>query len=540
MIKKVLLLLTICFYGTNAQKSPHGNIKISCEVCHTTDSWKMRIKSTFNHDSTGFTLTGQHKILKCKSCHPKLVFTKKTSECTSCHTDVHRSELGQNCLRCHNMNSWIISDIKERHQQSRFPLFGKHAIANCESCHERASTHKYAGTPITCISCHRQEYLASINPNHVQAKFSTDCIQCHQVTTLTWGTSFDHNLTAFPLTGAHQVIGCQPCHINNIFQIKYSGCYQCHQTNFQNANNPSHVTGNFSNDCTLCHSTSAWSPATFNHSATKFPLTGSHIAVQCNSCHVSGNYQLAYTDCYQCHQTNFQNVTDPNHANGNFSHDCMQCHTTTSWSPSTFNHSTTRFALTGAHTSTKCQQCHIGGNYQLVYTDCYQCHQTNFQNSTNPSHVAGNFSHDCKLCHSTSAWSPATFDHNTTHFALTGAHTSTKCQQCHVSGNYQLQYTDCYQCHTTQYQQVTNPNHVTQQFAHDCTPCHSTSVWKPNTMNHDTKYFKIYSGKHKGRWTQCSQCHTTIGNLAAFSCTTGCHQSAHHQGENCYSCHRNI
>jgi hypothetical protein len=186
-----------------------------------------------------------------------------------------------------------------------------------------------------------------------------------------------------------------------------------------------------------------------------------------------------------------------------------------------------------------CQSCHVNGNYQLHYTDCYQCHQADFQQATNPNHVTGNFSHNCTQCHSTTGWSPATFNHSTTSFPLTGAHTTATCQSCHVNGNYQLHYTDCYQCHQSDFQGVANPNHITQLFSHTCMPCHSTSVWTPNTMNHDASWFRIYSGKHRNKWTQCSQCHTTPGNLGAWSCTTGCHQTAHHQGQNCYGCHRN-
>jgi hypothetical protein len=235
----------------------------------------------------------------------------------------------------------------------------------------------------------------------------------------------------------------------------------------------------------------------------------------------------------------FAQPTNPNHVAGNFNHDCRPCHTTTVWSPSTFSHNTTSFPLTGAHQAVACSQCHVNNVYHGLPSTCYDCHATDFNSTTNPNHQSLNFPHNCTQCHSTTAWSPATFNHSTTSFPLTGAHTSTQCQACHVNGNYQLVYTDCYQCHATQFQQVTNPNHVTQLFSHNCTQCHSTSVWTPNTMNHDASWFRIYSGHHRNRWTQCSQCHTTPGVLTAWSCTTGCHQTAHHQGQNCYSCHRN-
>lgn len=521
------------------QVSPHGNLKIPCESCHETDSWKMRNDPAFKHEHTGFVLTGQHKAAKCESCHRDLKFAKQNANCISCHTDVHRSELGSNCFRCHTTESWQVPDMIHKHQQTRFPLMGRHQTVPCQACHSDASQQEYVGTPTTCVGCHRTDYQEAKNPDHVTAQFSTDCSGCHQVTAFSWGGSFDHAATGFPLTGAHKAAQCGSCHVNNKFTNLSTDCYQCHQVDFQQTTNPSHASGNFSHDCTQCHTTSLWQPATFNHGATGFPLTGAHASAQCQSCHTNGNYQLAYTNCYQCHQTDFVNAANPNHVAGNFNHDCTQCHSTTNWTGATFDHGTTRFPLTGAHVAVQCQTCHVNGNYQLVYTDCYQCHQTDFTNATNPNHVAGTFSHDCTQCHSTTNWTSATFNHSTTRFPLTGAHSSVQCQSCHVNGNYQLVYTDCYQCHQTDFQQVSNPNHVSQQFPHDCTTCHSTTVWTPNTMNHDAAYFRIYSGHHGGAWTQCSQCHTTIGNLNAWSCTTGCHQTAHNQGQNCYSCHRN-
>jgi hypothetical protein len=323
--------------------------------------------------------------------------------------------------------------------------------------------------------------------------------------------------------------------------LKYTDCYSCHATVFTQTVNPNHVQGNFSHTCTQCHTTSAWKPATFSHTNTAFALTGAHTSLACTQCHVNGNYQLQFTDCYACHSTNYAQPTNPNHVLGNFSHTCNSCHTTTVWTPSTFSHSTTAFQLVGAHQAVACNLCHVNNVYKgLPHASCWDCHSGTFNATTNPNHVAGGFGHDCTTCHSQTAWQPATFNHASTKFPLTGAHTTIACSQCHTNGNYTLSYLNCYQCHSSDYNGVSNPNHVSQLFPKDCTGCHSTSVWTPNTMNHDAAYFRIYSGKHSGRWTQCSQCHNAPGNFGAFSCTASCHQTAHNQGQNCYSCHRNV
>ncbi|HKJ01704.1 MAG TPA: hypothetical protein VJ997_04595, partial [Longimicrobiales bacterium] len=37
------------------------------------------------------------------------------------------------------------------------------------------------------------------------------------------------------------------------------------------------------------------------------------------------------------------------------------------------------------------------------------------------------------------------------------------------------------------------------------------------------QYFPIYSGKHRGEWNSCGDCHTTPTDLSVFSCLT-CHE----------------
>lgn len=590
-MKKVLIALLIACSSLAAQQSPHGSISIPCDGCHSTDSWSMRTDAQFDHAKTGFPLAGRHKIAACKSCHEKLVFTGASTACASCHSDVHGSELGTSCLRCHSNDSWIITNIRQLHQQTRFPLVGQHLLADCDQCHLNTAIHRYAGTPLNCIGCHRDVYLATQNPNHARAGFSLECGQCHSVTAASWPGAFDHSRTIFPLTGAHQALACIRCHPDSRFaglpidcygchaadfsatlspnhqtdgfshsclachntaawspstfdhstthfplagahrtldcaqchgsgnyNLVYTACYQCHQSDFQGTSNPSHT--GFSHDCLACHAQNAWNPAVFDHSTTHFPLTGAHISVACLSCHTGGNFQLVYTDCYQCHASAYNGATDPGHAAGLFSHDCSSCHSTIDWSNSTFNHSATHFPLTGAHTTLNCQSCHTNGNYQLVYADCYQCHQSNFQGATNPPHAG--FSHDCTACHSTTAWSPATFDHSTTHFPLTGRHLSVSCQNCHTGGNYQLVYTDCYQCHAAQYNQTTDPNHAANNFSHDCSQCHNTNSWGDLILNHSTTGFAL-TGAHAA--VNCQSCHVN-GNYTLMSgdCFQ-CHQS---------------
>ncbi len=552
MKTSVLLGLLLCVAVACGQESPHGNITIPCADCHTTDSWLMRADATFRHESTGFTLAGQHRFLKCESCHRGLAFAGTKRECLSCHTDVHNSELGPDCMRCHTMTSWVVADMRQKHQQTRFPLVGRHLDADCESCHGDNGPRRFASTSPECVSCHGEDYAATMEPSHTVEGFPVDCATCHRVTSLAWKGSFDHDMTGFPLTGAHRALICSECHIDNKFSKLATDCYSCHGTDFTTVIAPNHVAGGYSHSCLSCHTTAAWRPAGFDHSLTRFALTGKHATTPCEDCHTNGNYQLTYTDCYQCHAPDFASALNPNHQSGGFDHNCLSCHSTVGWSPATFDHNSTRFALTGKHTTTPCADCHTNGNYQLTYTDCYQCHAPDFASALNPNHQSGAFDHNCLSCHSTAGWSPATFDHNSTRFALTGKHTTTPCADCHTNGNYQLTYSNCYQCHQPDYAGVTDPNHVVANFGQDCTPCHTTSAWSPSTFNHDGQYFRIYSGRHNGRWATCATCHDAPADYKIFTCIS-CHEhnqaetDGHHNGErdyiynrtSCYTCHRN-
>ncbi len=530
-----------------------GNFGHDCLPCHTTTAW---LPSTFSHNTTPFQLTGAHQTATCNQCHGSNQYQGLPSACVDCHAQQFQNAINpnhvannfsQNCVECHTTTGW--SPATFDHALTGLPLTGAHVSVSCITCHVDGN---YQLVFNNCYQCHQDDFQVPLNPNHALGGFNQNCQPCH--TTIAWlPSTFSHSATSFPLTGAHQATSCNQCHVNNQYTGLPSACFDCHASDFQNATNPNHVSNNYSHECAQCHTTGDWSPATFDHALTDLPLTGAHVPVPCITCHVDGNYQLVYTDCYQCHQDDFQVPLNPNHALGNFNHDCQPCHTTTAWLPSTFSHANTTFPLTGAHQAVACSDCHVNNQYQGLPTACYDCHTEDFQNTTNPNHVAGNFDHDCTQCHTTGGWAPATFNHTNTNFPLTGAHGPLQCQSCHINGNYNLVYNDCYQCHQTDYTIPTNPNHVTLLFSHQCDQCHTTNVWDPSTFNHDLQYFRIYSGRHQNEWTSCQQCHPTLGSYQLFTCIS-CHEhnqpdmDDQHNGVSgyvysspaCYDCHRNV
>ncbi len=520
-----------------------------CTTCHTMNGWK---PSTFDHAKTNFPLQGAHLTAECFTCHANSRFAGTPTDCFSCHqTDFSAAKVpdhltgrfSKDCTTCHSLVGWKPSFFD--HSKTSFQLVGAHMAVDCASCHAGG---KFVGTPMDCYSCHQSDFTLVKTVDHQSAQFSHDCTTCH--TLIGWKpATFDHSKTNFQLIGAHRTVDCVSCHTGGKFTGTPTVCYACHKTDFSHASN--HLSAQFSHDCVTCHTVNGWTPSTFDHSRTIFSLQGAHQTVQCLSCHKNGQFTGLPTDCYSCHLSNYNSVQTPNHQLNLFSHDCLTCHTVNVWRPSTFNHASTSFPLTGAHQTTDCLFCHKNGQFKGLPSDCFSCHQNDFTKVTDPNHATGGFDHNCATCHSTSAWTPATFDHNKTNFKLTGAHVQTDCARCHVNNRFAGTSTDCYSCHQQDYSTATNPNHSTAKYPVTCATCHTTSVWQPATFDH-TPFFPISAGSSHspGRWTFCSDCHSNQSNPATFECIN-CHQhsqattdSQHrnrtgylYQSASCYKCH---
>lgn len=554
IILLILILKSVSIFGQDITK--HGkNFKTDCKICHQTNDWKIANNQTnFNHDTTNFKLTGSHLKTSCKNCHQSLIFNEAKTSCNSCHIDIHNMTVGNDCSRCHTSQNWLVNNINELHEQNGFQLVGAHSATVCIDCHKNETNQKWERIGNECSSCHLKKFNETQNPNHIQSAFSTNCIDCHDPFSTTWGDGRFHYF--FKLVDVHNITDCKKCHINDNYKSTSSECISCHEVDFNNTNNPKHSAAGFGTNCSTCHSTkNGWVPSTWGggNSHNFFPLTEGHQINDCIKCHDPNDYSSAKSVCISCHQTDYNNTTNPKHSSPSFGNNCNECHSTKpGWKPAINNFHTT-FPLTGSHSISDCSKCHDINDYSKISVECVSCHQADYNNAANPKHTTPAFSTNCTLCHSTSpGWKPVSGNfHNM--FSLTESHNITDCLKCHDPNDYSKASSECVSCHQTDYNNTTNPVHSSSGFGTNCSICHTTKPdWKPATMlNHDAIFFPIYSGEHNGEWTSCVSCHLTPSDYSQFSCIN-CHEHNNssslakdhkdvsnyvYQSSACYSCH---
>ncbi len=431
---------------------------------------------------------------------------------------------------------------------------------NCTKCHEVSTK----APTFRCLECHREIAVELQQNKGLHATFPRSgptgaaCVKCHSdhngvnFNMIHWNPTaagFDHSKTGYPLDGKHVGVGCRTCHtaqhisapqraflkgrdLGHTWLGLTPACGSCHEDHHQ---------GRLGTDCARCHSTSDWKAATvdrqtFDHSKTRFPLTGEHRYVLCKSCHTAGEdgetryTGLRFANCSDCHR-------DPH--KGEFKQGCDSCHTTFTWKKSTFtttfDHSKTNFPLVGKHLDVPCASCHQGGDFKapVAHDACADCHK--------PDPHSGQFSARadggrCESCHTVQGWSPSTFsvaDHAKTKFPLAFPHAAVKCASCHIPAGketkFKIKFAQCVDCHADEHQ---------GQFAgapwrNRCEQCHAGATFKRSTYSlakHQKSAFPL-TGGHEA--VACNECHRPIAgtkvtpyHFAQLSCAT-CHEDVH-------------
>lgn len=453
-------------------------------------------------------------------------------------------------------------------QISPGPLSRAHQAWNgptqCTFCHRLAG----GSEKFRCLECHTEiaQRLAAHRGYHA-AVFNAqagerDCARCHSehngenFPLIRWEPSlkgFDHSKTGYVLEGKHAGLACQQCHtvaristaeratikmkdLNRSFLGLSRDCLTCHQDAHR---------GQFGKDCARCHTFNDWKTAAhFDHSRTRFALTGAHAPVPCQKCHKPEpeNPQtlrfvgIAFSRCADCH-------TDPHH--GAFKAACESCHTTVAWKQisqikigAVFDHSRTRYALLGKHLNVRCDACHKGTDFNrpLAFNRCLDCHTDQHQGQFLARRDGG----DCAACHTLDGFKPSTFgvrEHSGTSYPLEGKHVAVACVKCHVPAGvmtvYKVKLTACKECHADVHR---------GQFAgapdnSRCEACHTVHGFAPSTFTlarHNTTRFPL-TGGHVA--TPCGECHqarkppgSTLAvpyHFANLTCQE-CHADPHH------------
>ncbi len=444
-----------------------------------------------------------------------------TQKCAQCH-DIGKEISGEKCLTCH-LTIGRALDMKR----------GYH----------------FAVSEKKCISCHKEH------------------LGLNAQITLVKPANIDHARTGFALKGKHGKVKCESCHdpknikdpevlhsISVTPRMTYLGldqtCVSCHDDRHR---------GKLGTNCTSCHTADAWSTIpTFDHSKTKFTLTGEHKSVQCVKCHptISPSSKDApvdlstktFSDCTPCHATP--------HSEKFSSQTCVSCHTTEGWKvkgAEPFDHNRTSFRLLGRHAQVKCQQCHKdqgknarGASLKMAHDKCTDCHPDKHN-----AQFVKRYNNDCARCHTEQGFAPSTFtltQHDAA-FRLTGAHMATLCNDCHTVGAdsvriFRFAEVTCTSCHKDPHKGAFKAVMANN----GCTSCHTTTSWKEAKFDHGTTRFAL-QGKHEK--ATCDQCHkqTVSGKVKivykglAMECQS-CHADVHGNqfgmtGKvDCARCHR--
>ncbi len=220
-----------CHRDAHKAQFVHTKSGPACENCHTVKGFSPADFSVDQHQKGNFPLEGAHLAVPCIMCHKKALISGRTrtmqfrfkdTRCITCHEDIHRGAVNsflkrvstqtgeKGCRHCHNVQDW--SRVSYNHDDTEFPLEGKHTQTACISCHSEQEHGKtywhFDGVERRCQSCHKDEH----NGQFGNRQGETVCATCH--TPRGWtALRFDHNKNSrFKLEGAHKNVECGQCH----------------------------------------------------------------------------------------------------------------------------------------------------------------------------------------------------------------------------------------------------------------------------------------------------------------------------------------
>ena len=404
----------------------------TCEQCHGPDGWS--VKGRFDHDvaPSRFALKGKHREVACERCHPKesdgdgsfVRYRPLPLTCDECHQDQHLGQLRllappRRCPECHNEEGFKPAHFDHKDPlRTRFPLRGAHEKAECPSCHPSleltpgVSTAHYRPLPLRCDRCHADPHEGR---HQSMAPLVADGAGAGSPSGLAAGPSTA--LIAGPIAGPPLPPTAGPV-------SKPAPSPQA--TRWESPPAPAGPR----TDCARCHNEQAWWPASFEHNATGFPLTGLHEGLPCEECHAEPAGPNPPRDCAGCHADVHGATLGAN---------CGRCHDATGFVDvwrARAEHDRTRMPLQGPHASLPCVECHQDlRTLGFVGTPlaCEACHLGDRPASGDGlDHEAPGFSLRCRECHIAANWRIASLRaHDRCFPILSGAHAFVPCRQCH-------------------------------------------------------------------------------------------------------------
>lgn len=410
VLKKTYLgLSTSC---DNCHEDEHRGQLKDCASCHSVAGWK---QTKFSHERARFRLEGRHVSVACAKCHVEKDDGKKRNgdtkylqfkgvgfgSCTECHEDHHKGAFGSDCRKCHTPAGWKQLRIAEGsfdHAKTHFPLEGRHAAVACAKCHTGGDFGKFRNADLSrCMACHEDYHAGQFAARADKG----ECASCHTVAGFS-PSLFEpaqHATSRFPLRGAHEAVPCGRCHAVTEIEGKGTHRFAWSDLSCQACHADPHA-GQFDariaeKGCTGCHDMESWHVLQFDHSSTKFPLTGAHRDLVCDRCHKPGEiggkqtvvFRIGDTRCVSCHADEHRGQF----AGADGRTDCTRCHDVYAWRKTRFDHATmSRFELTGKHAALPCGKCHtretlegstsLEGStfmrYRPLDIQCSSCHTT--------------------------------------------------------------------------------------------------------------------------------------------------------------------
>lgn len=273
------------------------------------------------------------------------------------------------------------------------------------------------------------------------------------------------------------------------------------------------------------------------------PLIQGHadLEEECMKCHVPFERGLQTSLCLDCHKDVAADIRASVGYHGRVGlgakPKCSRCHADHKGRDAdivvldrdTLDHSLTDFPLVGLHRELACQGCHLPDvHLRETPSQCIDCHRSD-------DHHRGEMGEKCAQCHTPNGWDQAEFDHDTTKFALRGAHAEVSCDQCHGEARYENTPSDCASCHLLD--DVHGGRH-----GRKCGDCHQPSKWKQVSFEHDRETDFELVGRH--REVRCYACHKSNDNVYETDLDRSC-VSCHglddphkrRNGDKCESCH---